>query len=164
MKKVATGVMVLLLLSGCGPSGKELADSKAFEICEEIVRSIVPDPSSTKTNRIKLTEGKLSADELEQFLLIRFDGEMPPSNAALIERHKKEPESLSEFFVEVDYTTQGKNGPTRDRAICRYLQRWEKRELISVTIRGRDYVHNELLMLLLQYGTPKSLDSINNIK
>lgn len=150
MRVIALAAM--LLLSGC------IGGDKLESVCEDIVRSVATDPSGLKVNTIKTTSGTLRTDDLERYFAARYPQGMTENARELLTMRKDEISDTRDIFVQVDYTANERGGVIRDQALCRYIE-WPRAgtELVSLTVRNRDYSQDDFMMIFLKYERPKGL-------
>jgi len=142
----------ILLLSGC------IGADKAELVCEDFVRSVATDPSGLKINFTKTTSGTLRPDDLDRYFTGRYPQGLTENARELLAMRKGELPETRDVFVQVDYTTNEGRGVVRDQALCRYIE-WPRAgtELISITIRNRDYSQDDFMNIFLKYERPKGL-------
>lgn len=148
----ALALVAMLLLSGC------VGADKLESVCEDIVRSVATDPSGLKVNSIKTTSSTLRADDLERYFAARYSQGLTENARELLAMRKDELSETQDVFVQVDYTANESRGVVRDQALCRYIE-WPRAgtELVSLTVRNRDYSQDDFMMIFLKYGRPKGL-------
>ena len=148
----------LLVVVAAAISGCEFGAQKDETACLDIMRQVIPDPSSMRVNHVNRTEGPATLDDLKRVISARFDGKIPPAHQKLLELYQVENLPITQTFIDADITHEGV-GNVREKVLCRYLEYEGRKELISFTIRNQDINQDQFFDFFLQRPRPKELDS-----
>lgn len=159
MQRVLFLVCVVVAFSGCGPM-----TPKDEVICVDLVNEVVPNPESLVINRVERTDGTASLEDLRTLYNARFNGHIPSGTQGLLDLYEKENLSVSQTFVSLDVTYDGRIGTMRENVLCRYLNYDEKKELISFTFQNKDIEQHKFFDLFLTRKKPSGLDDSYRIR
>lgn len=151
--------VVFFVLFACAFSGCRLSTPKEEAICIDLVKEVVPNPEGLIVNRIERTDGKASLEDLRKLYSAKFNGSIPPNTQELLNLYEKENLTVSQTFISLDVTYDGRMGKVRENSLCRYLNYDQKMELISFTFQNQDIEQHKFLDLFLTHKKPSGLDS-----
>jgi hypothetical protein len=159
MKRILFLVCLVVAFSGC-----RISTPKDEAICIDLVKKVVPNPEGLIINRVERTDGKASLEDLRTLYSKRFSGNIPSGTQGLLDLYEKENISVSETFVSLDVTYDGRMGKMRENILCRYLNYDEKKELISFTFQNKDIEQHKFIDLFLSRKKPSDLDSSYRVR
>jgi len=159
MKRILFLVCVVVAFSGC-----MLSTPKDEAVCVDLVKEVVPNPESLIINRVERTDGKSSLQDLRRLYNTRFNGNIPSGTQELLALYEKKNIPVSQTFISLDVTYDGRVGKVRENVLCRYLNYDEKKELISFTFQNQDIEQHKFLDLFLNRKKPSGLDSSYRIQ
>lgn len=158
MKKTLP-LFLLPLLTGCLPG-----ESKEAQVCLDLSRSVITDPSSLKVNSLNTQQGPLSAAMLEHFLRGKAGGELTTISRLRLDAHRDGTLRAEQTFIEIDFTHDSPLGKRRDQSLCQYIELDGKVELASFTYRGRDVEQHQFMQFFMQRQRPELLSPSYTIK
>ncbi|SRR5690554_336582 len=159
MRRFLLLVCVAFALSGCG-----LSTPKDEEVCIDLLKEVVPSPEGLVINRVERTEGKANLDDLRTLYSKRFGGNIPSGTQGLLDLYERDNIDVSQTFVSLDVTYDGRIGKVRENVLCRYLNYDKKKELISFTFQNQDIEQHKFLDLFLMRKRPSGLDSSYRVR
>lgn len=159
MKRFLLLACVAIAFSGCG-----LSTPKDEQVCINLLKEVVPSPEDLVINRVERTEGKASLDDLRELYSKRFDGDIPSATQRLLDLYESDNIDVSQTFVSLDVTYDGRVGKVREDVLCRYLNYDEKKELVSFTFQNQDIEQHMFLDLFLMRKRPPGLDSSYRVR
>lgn len=150
---------IAFLVAGCSEA------KKLESICVDIVESVLVDPSSLNINSVRVSEGKLRVSAIERHFDSRYPDGLSAIAREMLEVRKKDASDSTNIFIAVDYTAKARLGTIRDEALCRYFK-WPDgdTELVSFTIRNRDYQQRELFDIFVRYGRPDGISPLYMVR
>lgn len=158
MKKTLP-LFLLPLLAGCLPG-----ESKEAQVCLDLSRSVITDPSSLKVNSLNTRRGLLSAGALEHFLRGKAGGELTTLSKLRMDGHRDGTLRSEQRFIELDFTHDSQLGKLREQSLCRYIELDGRVELASFTYRGRDVEQHQFMQFFMQRQRPELLSPSYTIK
>lgn len=159
MKRFLLLTFVFIAIHGCG-----LSTPKDEKVCIDLLKEVVPSPEGLVINRVERNEGKASLDDLREVYSNRFDDNIPSATQRLLDLYENENIDVSQTFVSLDVTYDGRIGKVREKALCRYLNYDGKKELISFTFQNQDIEQHKFLDLFLMRKRPSGLDSSYRVR
>lgn len=159
MKGFLLLVCVAIAFSGC-----ELSTPKDEKVCIDLLKEVVPSPDGLVINRVERTEGKAGLDDLRALYSKRFDGDIPSGTQGLLDLYERDNIDVSQTFVSLNVTYDGRIGKVRENVLCRYLNYQKKKELVSFTFQNQDIEQHNFLDLFLMRKRPSGLDSSYRIR
>ncbi|EGM76811.1 hypothetical protein Rhein_3048 [Rheinheimera sp. A13L] len=154
MKRFLLFASMAIALSGCG-----LSTPKDEQVCIDLLKEVVSSPEGLVINRVERTEGNASLNDIRELYSKWFDGDIPPATLRLLDLYERNNVDISQTFVSLDATYDGRVGKVRENVLCRYLSYDDKKELISFTFQGQDIEQHKFLNLFLMRNRPSGLDS-----